>query len=210
MRGSLLVEFLDQSFQPESALHFGRAADNDIVLDESNNFLHRRAGVFECESGQWYLRNLGATLSISIETAGTATELRPGARTPVAKGRGFIRMEAGGWNYEMEYTHGEKSERPSSGPSAGSATEDLRNRFTDAELRYIAAYASAITGPKRRPVPSQIRIAAALRVKTKTVENTLRNIRFKAREAGIRNVDNTESLILALVSHGVYRRSDFD
>jgi len=78
---SLSVEFLDEMWElePGQDLSFGRAAD--LVVDESNLFLHRVLGVFRHARSTWWLHNAGEWLELEVRTdRGSTHSLVPGAR----------------------------------------------------------------------------------------------------------------------------------
>lgn len=85
---------------------FGRAAD--IVVDESNPYLHRMVGRFFCHREWWWLENLGSFIELEIVgDGGTSTRLpaREAEGLPVMTalaGPTFrVVFESGGASYEV-------------------------------------------------------------------------------------------------------------
>jgi len=97
------VLFVDEchSVPIDGQLTFGR--DADVVIDD-NQYLHRRLGLVRCESGVWWLRNVGS--AVSMEMADTQTPSRmtvaPGASVALAFEACTVRFQAGPTTYEIE------------------------------------------------------------------------------------------------------------
>lgn len=102
--GSLTVSFIDELYvvEPDERLSFGR--DADIVIDESNQFMHRRVGRFLNHNGLWWLRNEGRTVELTtVVGQGKLAILPPGESVALTE-QGLVRFEAGAYNYELEFT----------------------------------------------------------------------------------------------------------
>lgn len=92
---------------PGDTLTFGRAGD--IVIDESNQFLHRVVGRFYFHRGLWWLENLGRHIELDLIADGGShvrlAAVQPGEPppvTPLTSPRARLAFEAGGLPYELE------------------------------------------------------------------------------------------------------------
>lgn len=98
------VEFCGETtvLGPGDELTFGR--DADLVLDESNRFLHRLTGRFVHRTGLWWLQNLGSSVRMEVLDADGPTTILvdPGMERPIIVGQARIRLSAGRTTYELE------------------------------------------------------------------------------------------------------------
>jgi hypothetical protein len=101
--GALFLEFLGEGLvvEPSGTLTFGRAAD--LVVDESNPYLHRVLGCFAARDSVWFLQNMGRHIPLRIlDVAGTSRiELGPGDQVPIGFEEFLVRFEAGRHRYEI-------------------------------------------------------------------------------------------------------------
>ena len=81
---------------------FGRQAD--LIIDESNRFLHRVVGRFVCREGLWWVQNHSSRGSLTLESLDTASrlDLGVGGQFPVPGGSFLVAFGAGKANYELE------------------------------------------------------------------------------------------------------------
>lgn len=100
---ALRVVLSEQVIEPAgTSLTFGR--QGDLVVDESNRFLHRVVGRFVARDGLWWLQNQGRRGALLVETVGSPSrlEIGPGAQFPVPGGSFVVSFSAGKANYELE------------------------------------------------------------------------------------------------------------
>ncbi len=102
--GSLFLDFLGEEFQidPPEVLTFGRAAD--MVIDATNQHLHRVLGCFASQGEVWFVQNLGRyiTLRIVDRNGPSRTQLAPGEQTPIGFEEFTVVFEAGNCSYELD------------------------------------------------------------------------------------------------------------
>lgn len=100
----LSVEFCEESLtvQPGMTLTFGRKAD--VVVDESNRYLHRVVGEFRFHGGRWWVLNRGAHTPLLLHSVvtGSILHLGPGAEVGLSPGRFEVRFTAGPGNYQLD------------------------------------------------------------------------------------------------------------
>lgn len=92
--------------RPPRELTFGRAAE--LVVDDSNPYLHRIVGRFVWHADAWWLENLGGSIELELVTDGGAVSRLP-AREPdgppvvtaVTAPTFRVRFAAGGLPYEL-------------------------------------------------------------------------------------------------------------
>jgi hypothetical protein len=101
--GTLFLEFLGEGFEvePGETLTFGRSAD--LVVDASNQYLHRVLGCFASQGEVWFLQNLGRYIPLRIfdRDGPSRTELAPGDQAPIGFEEFTIVFEAGPSTYEI-------------------------------------------------------------------------------------------------------------
>lgn len=100
---TLVIEFCGEEWLvgPDDHLDFGRAAG--LTIDESNRYLHRRAGCFRHRADRWWLRNEGSHLPLSVlESVGRPmVVLPPGVETALSPGEFAVVLAAGPTRYEL-------------------------------------------------------------------------------------------------------------
>ncbi len=101
---ALIVEFIgtEHVVEVDSDLTFGRSAE--LVIDESNPYLHRRLGRFYNSDGVWMLHNTGSTITLTMADTATASRLVvvPGARVAIPFEDCRLRFDVQGANYELD------------------------------------------------------------------------------------------------------------
>lgn len=135
--------FIDElsTVAADSDLTFGREAD--LVIDESNPFMHRRVGRFLSHQGLWWLRNEGRRTELTIvRDSGALTTLPPGDASALSGEGGAVRFDAGASSYELHYVLERSPELPMSAtaevPSA-QATRDFAIISLNDEQRLLLA-----------------------------------------------------------------------
>lgn len=100
---TLIVEFCGEEWRvdPDDQLDFGR--DAVLTIDDSNRYLHRRAGCFRHRADHWWLRNEGSHLPLSVlEAVGRPmVVLPPGVETALSPGDFAVVLAAGPTRYEL-------------------------------------------------------------------------------------------------------------
>ncbi len=101
---SLVVEFIEEEFEVpvDGQLTFGRSAD--LVLDESNPYLHRRLGRFFHQGGTWMLENTGSQIKLTITDAQSSSRLTidPGRLVAIPFEDCTLTFSAGRSTYQLE------------------------------------------------------------------------------------------------------------
>ena len=91
----LEVIFIDELYTATTteAITFGR--EGDVVIDESNQFMHRLVGRFVYHNDVWWLSNEGRRIEITaIVGSGTVVVLPPGESLALNAARGVVRFDA--------------------------------------------------------------------------------------------------------------------
>lgn len=101
---TLTVDFAGEvhALTPGEELTFGRGDANDIEVD-SNPQLHRRFGQIFFRDGNWWLRNNGNRLSLSVldQASRSNVTLTSGRETSLTFEHATIAFEAGNTSYEL-------------------------------------------------------------------------------------------------------------
>ncbi|WP_058235609.1 hypothetical protein [Devriesea agamarum] len=99
----LSIEFCGEyvSVHPGCEFVIGRAGD--LILDDDNQFLHRRFLVLTYAASLWWIENIGSRLSATLTdaTGSLHSWLAPGARTPLVSARTNVVFTAGPTTYEL-------------------------------------------------------------------------------------------------------------
>lgn len=209
----LVVQFIEQTFRPESELAFGRNAE--LVLDPDNGYLHRRAGRFRLIGDIWWLENRGSRLRLKmVSSDGSVIDLHAGASSPVLGQSGVVSLVAGPTRYEVGYWLEEelpvlKSETLRGTP-VGAETVTYGAKLTPRELDFVVVLAQGRLTGRGGPLPSHADIADTWGVSKKTVDNTLQRLRSKLRTKDVRFLDSSEMLVEYLVSQGLVTMHDLE
>jgi hypothetical protein len=100
----LEVTFIDELYELEPGGELGFGRDAELVVDDSNPYMHRRIGTFIHHDGDWWLRNDGRSAELVILSAlGTRIVLAPRAAQVLTGGSGLVRFSAGSLHYELAY-----------------------------------------------------------------------------------------------------------
>ena len=102
----LAVDFCGEIYKVDPAKPFTIGREADLVLDEENPFLHRVFLKIDCESGLWWLRNVGSVLSATISSNQGEMQawLSPMGQLPLVFPLVSIWFTAGETTYEFEIT----------------------------------------------------------------------------------------------------------
>ena len=99
----LIVEFEgdERILVPGDELTFGRAGD--IVIDESNRFLHRTLGLIAFSSGSWWIVNIGSSIAMRMDDQHSSSYgiVAPGARATLSYDTTSLSFEAGRCSYAL-------------------------------------------------------------------------------------------------------------
>lgn len=87
---------------PEKPVTVGR--DADVVVDEDNQFLHRRFLTVSSASGLIWIENVGSQVAATLadEQGLVQTWLAPGAKVPVVFPRSVVYFTAGPTTYDLD------------------------------------------------------------------------------------------------------------
>ncbi|MEM7275277.1 MAG: hypothetical protein AAF547_19530 [Actinomycetota bacterium] len=209
----LVVQFIEQTFRPDTMLSFGRNAD--LVLDSDNGYLHRHAGRFKMIGDIWWLENRGSRLRLKmVSSDGSVIDLHAGASSPVLGNAGIVSLVAGPTRYEIGYwleadqrSLGADTMR---GLDVGADTMTYGARLTPRELDFVVVLAKGRLTGRGGPLPSHADIAEVWGVSKKTVDNTLQRLRSKLRTNDVRFLDTSEMLVEYLVSQGFVTIRDLE
>ncbi len=209
----LVVQFIEQTFRPETQLSFGRTAE--LNLDPDNGYLHRIAGRFRLIDGTWWLENRGSRLRLKmISSDGSVIDLHAGASSPVLGRGGTVSLVAGPTRYEIAYwleAEDDALALETTGTIVvGAETATYGTALTPRELDFVVVLArNRLTG-RGGSLPSQADIAEIWGVSKKTVDNTMQRLRAKLRNQDVRFIDTTEMLVEYLVAQGYVTISDLE
>lgn len=100
---SLTIEFCGEIHRVADGQNFVIGRSGDLVVDDENPFLHRRLVLLTCESGFWWIVNVGDRLALTVTgEAGTLHALvGPGSRMPIVLPTLTILFTAGPTTYEV-------------------------------------------------------------------------------------------------------------
>jgi hypothetical protein len=100
----LTVEFCGEEYTalPGQSLTIGREAD--IILDDENQYLHRRFLLIDHANGLWWVRNVGSQLSATVADlhGGIQAWLPPETALPLTLPRHIVWFTAGPTTYDFE------------------------------------------------------------------------------------------------------------
>ena len=144
--GSLFLDFLGEEFQidPPETLTFGRAAD--LVVDATNQHLHRVLGCFASQGDVWFVQNLGRyiTLRIIDRNGPSRTELAPGEQTPSGFEEFTIVFDAGNSSYELDGALAEPTPLELGRSVASDTVEFATIALNDEQLLLVSALAEPL------------------------------------------------------------------
>lgn len=190
----LTVEFCGEEFVvgPEDVFTIGR--EGDLVVDEDNAYLHRRAVELRHDVGFWWIVNVGTRLSVTISgDVGTLqSRIGPGSRVPVVLPSQAIVFTAGDTTYEVNIVCDEPafSEAPVAPEDSGDATLGAVE-LTPSQLRLVLALAEPVLrhkGTGSTEVPSSAAAADRLGVPITTFNRKLDNVCEKFTKNGVKGL----------------------
>jgi len=101
---TLTIDFAGEIhvLSPGDELTFGRGKTNDLEVD-SNPRLHRKFGHISYRDGNWWLRNNGNRLAITVldQASPSSSNVTPGRETSLTFIRSTVRFKAGSSTYEL-------------------------------------------------------------------------------------------------------------
>lgn len=191
----VVVEYCgeEHSLLPGVSIVLGRSAD--VVIDEDNDFLHRRFLEINVLDELCWLRNLGAQLTATVVDDASRLQawLAPGARLPLVAERYHVRFTAGPTTYEFSITvHGASFQGDAIESSDGSSTETIRAipLTTDQKLLIIALAEPLLRqeGRGNAAVPSSAQAAQRLNWTITKFNRKLDNVCEKLTRSGVRGL----------------------
>lgn len=209
--GELKLDFAGAPFEVTPGMTFGRIAD--LVLDDLNPYMHRLCGRFDLAGVQWTLQNVGSSAPlVVVDSRGQRSTVVPGGAALLNPPSGTISLVAGPTPYELAFTiagaAAEAATDDDQMETAGPATANFGADLTARELCYLSSFARPRLTGQGRTVPSFAEVAAEWGVSERTVENTMRRVRTKMRESGVRQVDTIDNLVDQLLARGAVTHRD--
>jgi hypothetical protein len=201
---SARIEFCgDEVLVPAEAPFFlGR--DADFVIDE-NPFLHRHFLCLVCDSGWWWLSNVGSRLSATLSDPEGLLQawLSPGARIPLTLPRTVVRFTAGSTSYDLDLVLESPpyDSLPATAHIRGAAeTTTGRVSFTRDQLLLVLVLAeSRLRAEGREPsmLPSAVAAAERLGWTVTKFNRKLDNVCDKLAAMGVRGLRGDASRLAA-------------
>jgi len=189
---------------------FGRMGD--LVVDSHNPFMHRVCGRIDQVGDQWKLSNVGAsTPLIVVDQGGQRVRVLPSGAALLNPPSGTISFVAGPTPYELSFSIEVDTGELLVGSfdsNGGQETVKFGAPLTARELCYLSSFARPRLTGAGPNLPTFLDVATEWGVSERTVENTIRRVRTKMRESGMRGVGTIEDLVEQLVSRGVVTQQD--
>jgi len=187
----LRVEFAGTSYDvdPVKGLSIGR--ESDLVIDATNENLHRRFLQVYPEHGLWWLGNAGNLLSatVSDETGAMQAWLAPGARLPIVFERLHVMFGAGSSLYELDIVgDGELFRSSSALMDRSGATRYKPVVLTSSQRVYLVALCETLLrhpAAGRSQAPELKQVAARLGWTLVAVNRKLDNLCGKFADLGV-------------------------
>mgnify|MGYP000913352249 CR=1 FL=1 len=191
----LIVEFCGEEFNVDPVGRFAVGREADLVVDESNSYLHRRIVEFYFENGFWWIANVGSRLAVTVSgEAGTMQSwLGPGNQIPVVMPKLALLFSAGETTYEL----GVRCRVAPFVPLPQELDDSTQSRtlghvqLTPAQFRLVLALAEntlrrAGTGPS--DLPTNVAAAKRLGWPVTTFNRKLDNVCDKYARAGVKGL----------------------
>lgn len=142
--GSLVVEFLDEEVELHAgeSLTFGR--DANLVIDASNQHLHRVLGSIVSRGDSWVLHNVGRFIPLLVIDNTSRAEIGPGGRMVLLSDSFSIRFSAGGANYEVSGRQPVTEVVDVPGIGCSDTTEVARHRLNAEQRQMVLALAEPL------------------------------------------------------------------
>lgn len=190
----LVVDYCGEQYDVAADQTFTVGRDADLVVDEDNQFLHRKIVEFSHDTGFWWIANVGTRLSVTVSgEAGTLQSvIGPGSRVPVVLPRLAVLFSAGETTYEIDVTCSIPTFTvPPTGTEAdGDRTLGAVN-LTATQFRLIVALAEHMlrrVGSGPSDLPSNARAAQRLGWSMTTFNRKLDNVCDKFSQAGVKGL----------------------
>jgi hypothetical protein len=185
----LEVDFVGEIHRlgPDESLTFGRAAD--LVLD-TNPFMHRVVGRFNCRQGVWWLENLGRTARIDLcdELHGITHQVVPGSQVSLTHRVFSVAFAAGPTGYRIDGRLGEPPEPETPEAPSGTATVAFGSvPFSPEQYELVVALVASSRANAGRLEPTPV-IARRLGWTTKKFHRKLDLVCVKLDRAGVRGL----------------------
>lgn len=195
----LIVEFCGEEYQPQPDKVFTIGREADLVIDESNLFLHRTFLAIGCTNGLWHLENIGSVLAASVSVAHGLVQswLSPGGRIPLAFSETVVWFTAGETTYEFEIFLEDApfAETPQRTMNEYGSTVGAVSLTPDQRLLLVSLAERALINGSwgAGTVPSSAEAARRLGWTITRFNRKLDNVCFKFAEAGVKGLHGDPS-----------------
>jgi len=198
----LRIEFLDRTVAVTDQLDFGRRGD--LVIDETNRYMHRRTGRFVACGDHWWLENLARRHPmVVLGLNGLRSTLPAGTRAPLTSERGVVAFQSGHCPYELTFVlEGEPSDSSGSSSSVGTMTAVFAKPLSTAQATVLAEFARSGLQHLAAPTPTYAEVAQRLNMRPKAVDHVLADVRNDLRAEGVTGIDSIEGLTTHLIASG--------
>ena len=210
----LVIQFIEQTFRPESELNFGRNAE--LSLDPDNGVPPPPGRPIPSDRRHLVVGESGQQAAAQNGFVG-----RFGDRPPTPERRARCWAGAGPYHWwpappGTKSATGWKMSSPAllsdtlRAIPVGADTVTYGTKLTPRELDFVVVLAQGRLTGRGGALPSHADIAETWGVSKKTVDNTLQRLRAKLRTKDVRFLDSSEMLVEYLVSQGLVTMADLE
>ena len=194
----LIVDFVGAVTPLVSDQTFVIGREGDLVVDDDNQFLHRRFLTLTDPGGVWLLTNVGDQLAATVSDPQGRLEafLGPGAVLPIVFEETLVRFTAGPTTYEVMLRHDEPAFRAS--PLDAAPLDDSDGKSTigrvmltlDQQLLILALAEAGLTsgGGASAVLPTSAQAARRLGWTVTKFNRKLDNVCDKLSKLGVRGL----------------------
>jgi hypothetical protein len=233
VRHVLQLEFCGETWalEPGDELTFGK--EGDLVVDERDEYLHRRLGRISWADGRWWLHNTGARMTLAVEDARTPSykQLSPGVADVLNYPEFFIRFRTRRSQYEIAGVVADTDARepvPGTRVASAAVTSATHTRswgvveLNENERQMLVALSRRrlLAGQNASPeLPSNEDVCRELGWNVTTFNRRLDHLCWKLAEAGVTGLvggdnklarDRRHVLVAHALRTGLVTRSDLD
>lgn len=190
------VVFIDELYavEPTGSVTFGREAD--IVVDETNPYMHRLVGSFLHHNGVWWLRNEGRRTELTLRTDAGARSVLPTGQSAALTSSGTVEFESGAGTYDLTYAVQGALELPPLPTSADGNDPSMTREFgvislnDEQRLLLTALCEPRLRDPNAGPdaIPARAQVAHKLGWSVKKFDRKLDYICARLADDGVRGL----------------------